>query len=209
MRSPTILSTRANSLKRVAVVGTSCSGKTTLARNLALCLGCAHFELDQLNFLSDWRVRPLPELRHMVQAVADTDRWIIDGNYGKLRDIVWARASHVVWLNLPFGVVFWRALRRTARRVISQEELFGGNTETFRRALINPESIPWWVVRTHRRRRREYRRLLAPHQGAHPIPIEIKSPADADAFLERVCCQMDVEVQVEGPPTQTQRDSTV
>jgi len=35
-------------MKRVVVIGSSCSGKTTLARRLAEALGCEHSELDAL-----------------------------------------------------------------------------------------------------------------------------------------------------------------
>ena len=36
------------SMQRVMVVGTSCSGKTTLARGLSGALGVPHIELDAL-----------------------------------------------------------------------------------------------------------------------------------------------------------------
>ncbi len=41
-------------LKRVSVVGTSCSGKTTFAKNLARLLNIEHIELDAIHWLPDW-----------------------------------------------------------------------------------------------------------------------------------------------------------
>ena len=42
-------------MTRVVVVGTSVSGKTTLARSLAGKLGVPHVELDSLYWEADWR----------------------------------------------------------------------------------------------------------------------------------------------------------
>ena len=75
-------------MKRVVVIGTSCSGKTTFASQLADKLAIAHSELDVLNWLPDWQSRSLEEFRALAADVAAKDRWVIDGNYGKVRGIV-------------------------------------------------------------------------------------------------------------------------
>lgn len=171
------------SRQRVVVIGTSCSGKTTFASQLADKLAIAHTELDVLHWLPDWQMRPIEEFRSLVAEVAEQDRWVIDGNYGKVRDIVWPRATHLIWLNYPFWTIFSRALRRTLRRVISREELFAGNRESLYRALFNPESIVWWVLRTYKRRRREYPQLFQMPQNTHLEIIELKDQIKADQFI--------------------------
>ena len=113
-------------MERVVVVGTSCSGKTTLARQLAGVLGAPHVELDAIHWMTGWRERPVEEVRRMAVEAAAAERWVMDGNYSAVRNIVWGRATAVVWLNYPFRVVLWRALTRTTRRVVTQEELFSG-----------------------------------------------------------------------------------
>ena len=170
-------------MKRVAVIGTSSSGKTTIASQLADQLSIPHTELDVLHWLPDWQMCPLEQFRSLVKEVVERDRWVIDGNYGKVRDILWPRATHLVWLNYPFQTVFSRALRRTFRRVATREELFAGNRENLRQALFDPESIVWWVVRTYRRRRREYPQLFQLPHNKHLEIIELKHPIDADRFL--------------------------
>lgn len=51
-----------DSLQRVVIVGTSGSGKTTMARELSVLLGTPHIELDALQWLPGWqslrRARP-------------------------------------------------------------------------------------------------------------------------------------------------------
>ena len=170
-------------MKRVVVIGTSCSGKTTFASQLADKLAIAHTELDVLNWLPDWQMRPLEEFRSLVAEVVVQDRWVIDGNYGKVRDIVWPRATNLVWLNYPFWTVFSRALRRTLRRVVTREELFAGNRESLSRALINQDSIVWWVLRTYKQRRREYPHLFQLPENKHLEIIELKNQSEADRFI--------------------------
>lgn len=170
-------------MKRVVVVGTSCSGKTIFAGQLADQLAIPHTELDVLHWLPDWQMRPLDEFRSLVKEVAEQDRWVIDGNYSKVRDIIWPSATHLVWLNYPFWTIFSRALRRTFRRVATREELFAGNRENLRQALFDPELIVWWVLRTYKRRRREYPQLFQLPQNKHLGIIEFKNQVEADRFI--------------------------
>ena len=145
---------------RVAVVGTSGSGKTTMARRIAQACELPHVELDVLHWLPAWTQRSLPEFRRLVAEATAGSRWVVDGNYGKVRQVYWSRLTDVVWLRLPFPVIFWRVLRRTGRRVFREEEIFGGNRETLRKALFARDSILWWVITTHRRRQRQFEAMF-------------------------------------------------
>jgi adenylate kinase family enzyme len=173
-------------MRRVVVVGTSCSGKTTLAERVARVLDAQHVELDAIHWGPDWQEPPLETFRERVREATAADRWVVDGNYSKVADIVWPAATTVIWLNYSFPTVMWRALRRTTRRVFLREEIFSGNRETFRSAFLSTESILWWVIKTHRRRRRQYRETLS--GGAYPnlSAIELRSPAEAAGFLTRL-----------------------
>lgn len=170
-------------MQRVVVVGASCSGKTTLARRLSRALGSSHVELDAIHWKPGWQERPVDEVRRMASEDAAGERWVMDGNYGSVRDIVWGRATTVVWLNYPFHVVLWRALSRTTRRVITQEELFSGNREGFRQSFLSRDSIILWAITSHRRVRREYRRILDGGEFPHLRVIELRGPAEAEALV--------------------------
>ncbi len=170
-------------MERVVVVGTSCSGKTTLARQLAGVLGAPHVELDGIHWMSGWRQRPVEEVRRMAVEAAAAERWVMDGNYSAVRDIVWGRATAVVWLNYPFLVVLWRALSRTTRRVVTQEELFSGNREGFRQSFLSRDSIILWAITSYWRVRREYRRVLDGGDYPHLRVIELRGPAEAGALV--------------------------
>ena len=171
---------------RVVVVGTSCSGKTTLARRIASACKLPHVELDALHWLPGWTERPLPEFRAAVAQATAGDQWVVDGNYSKARAIYWPRLTDVVWLNLAFPLVFWRALNRTYRRAITRQELFGGNYETFGRALFDRDSILWWVITSHRRRQREFQALFQ-ETGALAFRLhEIRKDQEAERVVGRL-----------------------
>lgn len=169
-------------LSRVAVVGTSGSGKTTLARSLADAIDSQHIELDALHWGPDWEQADRAVFRERVQRAVAAPRWICDGNYSVVRDLVWARATAVIWLDLPFSVVFTRAVGRTFRRAWTGELLFDG-TNRERLRVFDPGWIPWWVIRTWRRNRRLYRARLDSPEYAHLTAIELRTPAEVSAFL--------------------------
>ena len=111
------------------------------------------------------------------------DQWVADGNYSMVRDIVWARATSVIWLNYSFPLVFWRALHRTITRSVGGEILHSGNKESLRMAFLSRESIIWWVITTYHRRRREYPVLFQNQQFRHLDIIEFRKQRETDAFL--------------------------
>lgn len=174
-----------NHLQRIAIVGSSCAGKTTLALQLASRLDAPHTELDALYWGPGWTSLEKPEFRRRVRAVAAGPRWVIDGNYSEVRAVIWERATAVVWLDYPFPLVFRRAVARTIRRVLTREEICGGNRERLR-DIVDPDWIPWWVVRTFRRRRAELAEWLARPEYAHIHRFRSRRPRDTDALLARI-----------------------
>ena len=144
-------------VRRVVVIGTTGSGKSTLAEQLAAQNGLRVIELDALFWGRDWQPVPLELFRHRVERETRDDGWIVVGNYGQVRDIVWPNADTLIWLDLPLSLVMWRLVRRTVRRAASKEELWGtGNRETFRNSFLSRQSILLWALKTHRRNRQKY-----------------------------------------------------
>ena len=171
-------------ISRVVVIGTSCAGKTTFARSLADALSCPHVELDVLHWQPNWVPRAAAEFRALTAQALSQDCWVTDGNYGVVRDLVWSRATTVIWLNYAFRLVLWRALARTVRRVLTREELFSGNRESLRMAFFSRESILWWVVTTFNRSRKQYRELFDKKIFPQRSYIEFQKPSKAESFLE-------------------------
>lgn len=173
-------------MQRVAVIGTSCSGKTTFATHLASILRVKHIELDTLYWLPNWVPRSTDDFRSLTTEAVSAERWVADGNYGSVRDIVWSRATALIWLNYSFPVVVSRALRRTTRRVIDKQALFSGNRETFRKAFLSRDSILWWVVQTHRRLRKEYPIVFQEPQHQHLHVFVLNTPRETAQLLHHI-----------------------
>lgn len=170
-------------MRRVNVVGTSSSGKSTLARSLAERLGVPCIELDALHWEANWVEASNEVMRERVRGVISADGWVVDGNYSSVRDLVWARADTVVWLDLPLRTILARFAGRTARRLRTGEELWSGNRERIQN-LLGRNSLLWWILGTYRRRRREYPLLLAAHP--HITAVRLRSPREARAWLNRL-----------------------
>jgi energy-coupling factor transporter ATP-binding protein EcfA2 len=118
-------------MKRIVVVGSTGSGKSTLAQQLAERMNAPHIELDALHWEPNWTpAAPEVFMQRVNDAIAG-ESWTCSGNYSGVRDRIWQRADTVIWLNYSFPVVASRLLRRTLRRVVSQEELWNGNRESY------------------------------------------------------------------------------
>ncbi len=168
--------------QRINVVGTSGSGKTTLAQRLSRQLGLPHVELDALYWGPNW-TEPQPDVfRQQVSQALSVPRWVVDGNYSIVRDIIWGQADTIVWLDYPLSLVLWQITHRTVRRAARQEELWQGNREEWRR-LFSRESMIVWVLQTYRRRRRQYLALFANPAHAHLLKLRLRSPRHTEAWL--------------------------
>jgi adenylate kinase family enzyme len=173
-------------VQRVAVMGTTCSGKTTLARALADRLELPYIELDALYWGPDWSEPEPEEFRSRVEPFVRGDAWVLDGNYtSKLGDLVLERADTLVWLDLPLPRILWRTLSRTIHRITSGAELWSRNRETWRTAFLTRNSLFVWALRTHWRFRRKLPQRVA-SDFAQLRLVRLRTPAQARQWLERV-----------------------
>ncbi len=168
--------------RRIAVIGTTGSGKTTLAHELAQRLGYRHVELDALHWEPNWVEASLEVFQERVTQALAGDTWVIDGNYGKVRDIVWARADTIVWLDYALPVILWQLIVRTTKRVITRQELWNGNREGWR-AFWGRDSLFLWALSSHPRHRRDYPALLKQPEYSHLALIHLHSPRETQAWL--------------------------
>lgn len=170
--------------RRIAIIGPSSSGKTTLGKRLSAMSGIPYVELDALHWEPNWTPAQPDVFRARVTEALDRPDWIVDGNYRVVRDLTWGRADLAIWLDFPLSLVLWRLTRRTMRRVFRREELWNGNREALHMHLLSRDSLYVWVLTTHRRHRRQYPAQLADIPGL--TVARMRSPKQLEAYLRRL-----------------------
>jgi len=184
---------------RIVVVGTSGAGKTTLARRIAALLELRYIELDAINWQSGWRdlTRHDPEefVRRVSEAI-EAEAWVVDGNYGPVRERVWQCATHLVWLDYERPVIMARVISRSLIRAILRTELWAGNREQWRH-MLRPSHPIRWAWSTWDRRRRETAELLAQRECEHLVVLRLRRPREVESAVNRL---------IEAASIQTRRD---
>jgi adenylate kinase family enzyme len=169
---------------RIIVVGVTGSGKTTVSARLARIFGIPHVELDSLHWQPNWVMAGLDEFRQAVASAISGPVWVTDGNYSKVRDLIWPRATTLVWLDYALPVVLWQLTRRTLTRIITRERLWNTNYETLRGAFFSRDSLFLWALHTHPRHRVEYTRLLSQPEYAHLRLVRLHWPKETREWLK-------------------------
>jgi len=170
---------------RICVVGVTGSGKSTLASDLARRLQLPFVELDALYWGPDWTACSDEELRQRADEVIRGDAWVVDGNYSSIRDLTWPRAEAVVWLDYPLPLILWRLWKRTWKRVLTKENLWGTNTEILWPQFFSKDSLFLWALKTYWKRKRTYTDLLSRPEYASLRVYHFKSPRETEAWLRQ------------------------
>jgi adenylate kinase family enzyme len=174
-------------MKRIVVIGTTGSGKTTLAKNLAAKLEFVHIDLDDLHWLPDWQERPSDDFRRLLTESIRAEKWVVAGNYSsKSQDITWPQADTLIWIDLPFWPNFRQLLRRTFRRAYTGEMICNGNTETLGKQFFTKDSILLWFLKTWHKNHKKYAAIFAnPKDYPHLRLIRLRSHQQARDFIDK------------------------
>jgi adenylate kinase family enzyme len=168
---------------RVVVIGSSGSGKSTFSKQIASIKGWKHIELDALNLEENWKEAELEVFRARVRAAIDCQEWVADGNYSKVRDLTYPIADTIIWLDLPFIVVFSSMVCRTFRRYYKKEVLWNNNRERLWPQFFAKDSLFLWVIKTHRKKRRDYVALMQDEQTGKKM-VRFRSRKEVNEFVQ-------------------------
>lgn len=174
--------------RKVCIYGPSGSGKTTVGSRLAALLGVPFVELDAIfHSRPGWVDLSRGEFREAVTSrLAEfPDGWVIDGNYSAVRDLILPHADSVIWLRLPWRVVYPRLLWRTVSRMFTREVLWGVNRESFRLSFLSRDSILLWGIKNWRPHVQQTTAALAevPH---HARVYVLRRPPQVRRLLREV-----------------------
>lgn len=176
-------------MKKINVIGTSGTGKSTFSGALAEKLGYEHIELDAIFWQDDWQETPDEEFFAALAEQLSQPTWVLDGNYTRTIPIKWREADTVIWLHYGFFTVLFRAMKRAVTRIVSRKKLWGTNNVETLGKLFFKDSIVWWTIKTYGKRDHQYRAIMNDPAYAHIKFIELTSPKAASAFLETLSSQ--------------------
>jgi adenylate kinase family enzyme len=174
-------------MKRVNIIGTSGSGKSTLGKLLAKKLSYPFIEIDSIFWLPGWKQADDQYFFSELKSRLSGDCWVVDGNYSKANDIKWNRADTIIWVDYSFPRTLLQAITRAFKRSLSGDELWEGtgNRESFR-SMFSKDSIILWTLKTYRKNRANFSKLLTNPQYSHINFIRIGSPKEMKRFLNNL-----------------------
>ncbi len=171
--------------RRIVIVGTTGSGKTTLAQQLSQVLNITHIELDNLFWKPNWEESTNNEFRQKIaDALANFDQWVVDGNYSLTREMIWPKAETIIWLDYPLRVNFWRLFKRSLGRGLRKEKLWDAqNQERLKNQFASRDSLFIWAIKSYSRRRRNYTQIFRDNIYPHLHLIRLKTPQETNHWL--------------------------
>ena len=174
--------------KRIVIIGSTSSGKSTLAELLAKRFNLNFIDLDALHWEPNWTEAPLKVFRERVLSATQAPGWAVAGNYHIVRDLIWPQAEAVIWLDYSLPRIFWQLTRRTFSRWWRHELLWGTNYENLwaHFKLWSDESLYKWLFKTYWRRKQEFPILLAQPEHQHLKLIHFKHPRETNEWLKQL-----------------------
>jgi adenylate kinase family enzyme len=164
-------------MKKILVIGSGGSGKSTIATRLGVLLGIEVSHLDQLFWRPGW-TKPAPEeWLKTVTELTDRDSWILDGNYSGTLDVRVRKCDTVVFLDLSRWLCLWRIVTRALRyRNECRPDMAAGCPEKLDLEFV------LWVWNYPRRTKPGVMKLLSEQRAGKQI-VWLRSRSEVEKFL--------------------------
>ena len=166
-------------MERILVIGCPGSGKSRLSRILGERLGIKVVHLDQLWWNPGWQNVSVEEFDNRLEAVLETDQWIIDGNFSRTMPLRLQHCDTIIYLDYSRWVCLWGMTQRVL-----------GHLGKVRPDMADgcPERFDWEFVKYiwNFNRDNRVRNSTWIAQARHAKTIVLKNRKEAKAFLESI-----------------------
>jgi Adenylate kinase and related kinases len=134
--------------KRIMIIGSAGSGKTTLSDKLSKILDIEVIHLDRLYWKPNWTITPEEEWKMVMEEACNKDSWIIDGNYRKTIEMRLSKADTVIFIDKNRWSCLHGVLKRIRKNKGRQRSDMGeGCIEKYDWSFL------WWVFSFPRKSR--------------------------------------------------------
>jgi adenylate kinase family enzyme len=167
-------------MRRVLIIGSGGSGKTTLANRLGKKTGIRVIHLDLMYWKPNWLRTENDEWNKTVNQLIAGDEWIMDGNYSRSMGMRMAAADTVILLDLPRMI----CLRRISKRILrhygkNRPDMAPGCNERFDLEFL------LWVWNYPNRTKPKVEALLKNFPDKLNV-IRLRSPKEIETFIENI-----------------------
>jgi len=168
-------------MNRMVIIGSSGSGKSSLAREVSRMTGVPVIHLDLMFWRADWKPAPVGEARERFTKVLRGEAWIVEGDFlhgqsGPEGDR-FERADTIVFLDLPRILCLWRVLIRIMKdRGRPRPDLPTGCCEGFDSGLVS------WIWSYPSTERPNVLRVVNRYRAARTVH-HLRSRSDVRSFL--------------------------
>jgi adenylate kinase family enzyme len=175
-------------MKRINVIGTSGSGKSTFSVKLSRKLNYPYIEMDAIFWKPNWKGSSDEEFFATLTSRLAGEHWVLDGNYNRTSKIKWDRVDTIIWIDYSFSRTLFQAIKRAITRIVTQQELWGkaGNVESLKKSFFNKDSIILWTLKKYKANRIRYADLMNKPEYMHIEFIRLTGPTEAKAFLDEL-----------------------
>ena len=167
-------------MKRVLVIGSGGSGKSTFARRLGERLKIEVKHLDRFYWRPGWTKPAADDWVRTVTDLVNGETWIIDGNFGGTMELRVRHCDTIVFLDMSRLLCIWRITkRRLLYRNRSRPDMSEGCHEKLDLEFLN------WVWGYSRRSRPKIVKMLRENSETKKI-VWLRSNVEVERFLARM-----------------------
>lgn len=167
-------------MRKILVLGSGGSGKSTFAKRLGEVLAIPVLHLDSFYWRAGWTEPGEEEWSEIIESLLSRQSWIMDGNFGGTLDIRAQACDTIVFLDRSRWLCLWRVIKRRLQywSVVRPDMAPGCNEK------IDLEFLLWiWNYRNHTRPK-----VMAVIDRASPDKrvVVLKSEEEIEDFLASV-----------------------
>lgn len=164
-------------MKRVLVIGSGGSGKSTFARRLGELLDIEVKHLDRFYWRPGWTEPAKEDWLQTVAELVSGDAWIIDGNFSGTLELRIRHCDTIIFLDMSRLLCLWRVVkRRLLYHKRSRPDMTEGCNEKIDLEFLS------WVWNYTKRSRPKVVRLLEEQSKSKQI-VWLRSNAEVEKFL--------------------------